>query len=298
MLIAATSSLVAPNGVWRAWSVEPGVVVTLVATAAVYGRAAYVARRHGGHRAAPWTTVSMFATGWIALAVALASPLDPLAETLFVAHMAQHLVLIVVAAPLLVLGAPPVFWLWALPTDARRTVGRAVTHAPRVRWIGQMLSNPPLVLATHIAALWFWHFPRPYQAALEHSGIHILEHASFLGTAMAFWWVVLHPGGRRRLGFGASILYVGIALCQSGALGALLMFSARPWYPVHAAGDALWDLAPLADQQMAGLIMWIPVGVVYVGAAAALFVQWMTADERATRLGERPTTREIPCEAR
>jgi cytochrome c oxidase assembly factor CtaG len=144
------------------------------------------------------------------------------------------------------------------------------------------------VLVAHIGAIWFWHFPRPSHLVIEHSGFHVLEHLSFLGTAVAFWWVVLHPGGRRRLSFGASILYVGITLCQSGALGALLMFSARPWYPAHAAGDALWGIAPLADQQLAGLIMWIPAGVVYLGAAALLFVQWMAADERATLMRERP----------
>src|SRR5665213_2672737 len=137
--------------------------------------------------------------------------------------MAQHLLLIVIAAPLLVLGAPPSIWLWALPVEARRAVARVVVGVPAAHWTARLLGNPPVVLVAHIAALWFWHFPRPYQAALEHPGIHILEHASFIGTAVAFWWVVLHPGGRRRLGFGASIIYVGVALCQSGALGALLM---------------------------------------------------------------------------
>jgi putative membrane protein len=283
MLTDAATALIAPGGVWRAWSAEPAVIAGLAVAAIVYARAARVARKRSGGSAPRWPTIGSFATGWLALAVALLSPLDRLGETLFAAHMAQHLMLIVVAAPLLVLGAPPMLWLWALPTPQRHTVARWSMRSSFARGLQAVITNPPAVLAAHAIALWFWHFPRPYQAALANPIIHILEHGSFLGTALLFWWVTLHPSGRRRLGFGASILYVGITLCQSGALGALLMFSARPWYPLHAAGDALWSITPLEDQQLAGLIMWIPAGVVYIAAAAALFIRWMHVDERAAR---------------
>jgi cytochrome c oxidase assembly factor CtaG len=287
MLTAVTSSLVAPSDLWRAWSADPGVAFCLGAAAVIYARAAWVARRQSDGRAPSWTMIASFVAGWTALAIALMSPLDRLGETLFAAHMAQHLMLIVVAAPLIVLGAPPSTWLWALPPHPRRIVAHFATRSPFALHVGRWLTNPPAVLVAHTAALWFWHFPRPYQAALENPWIHILEHTSFFGTAVLFWWVTLHPIGRRRLGFGAAILYVGVTLCQSGALGALLMFSAQPWYPLHAAGDALWSLTPLEDQQLAGLIMWIPAGVVYVAAASALFLQWMSADERAVRASER-----------
>ncbi len=283
MLTDAATSLVAPGHVWSAWSAEPGVIVGLAVAAMVYGRATHVVRRRSHGSAPSWGTIASFAAGWLGLAIALLSPLDRLGETLFAAHMAQHLMLIVVAAPLIVLGAPPALWLWALPTRMRHAVAHWPTTSRAVRALQATITNPPLVLAAHVAALWFWHFPRPYQAALENPVIHVLEHASFFGTAVLFWWVTLHPTGRRRLGYGAAILYIGITLGQSGALGALLMFSARPWYPLHAAGDALWSMTPLEDQQLAGLIMWIPAGVVYIAAAAALFLRWMGAVERAAR---------------
>lgn len=143
-----------------------------------------------------------------------------------------------------------------------------------------------VVVAAQTVALWFWHFPRPYQAALANPALHALEHASFLGTAVCFWWVVLHPTGRRTLGFGAAIVYIGITLCESGALGALLMFSARAWYPMHAAGERLWGMTPLDDQRLAGLIMWIPASAVYVTAAAMLFLEWMRTDERTVRVAD------------
>lgn len=281
------ADLVAPGAVWRRWGTEPGVLAFLAVAAAIYARAVAAARRRSGGRSPSGGTVTCFVAGWLALAVALVSPLDPLGETLFAAHMAQHLLLILAAAPLIVIGAPPAMWLWALPDRTRIATGRAWSGSPLARRAGSALASPPLALVSHTAALWFWHFPRPYQAALGNPVLHALEHASFLGTALLFWWAVLQPSGRRRLGFGQSIVYVGLTLCQSGALGALLMFSTTAWYPVHAAGEALWALSPLDDQQLAGLIMWIPAGAVYVGAVALLFVRWMRADERAVRAADR-----------
>jgi putative membrane protein len=266
------------------------IALLLAMPAAVYARAAWTARRESGGRAVSGWAVASFAAGWITLLVALVSPLDDLADELFAAHMAQHLLLIVVAAPLLVLGAPPTLWLWSLPRDGRRAVGRWWMRSPNLRRAASWVTNPPAVLAGHTAALWFWHFPKPYQAALVHPGLHFLEHVSFLGTAILFWWVSLHPSGRRTLGYGAAVLYVGVTLCQSGALGALLMFSTQAWYPLHAAGERLAGITPLEDQQLAGLIMWIPAGTVYVTAAAALFMKWMHADERATHARERRTS--------
>ncbi len=133
-----------------------------------------------------------------------------------------------------------------------------------------------------MAALWFWHFPGPYQAALNSERIHALEHTSFLVTAILLWWVILQPTGHRRLSHAAAIPYLVATMAQSGALGALLMLSPFPWYPAHAQGTQLWGSTLLADQQRAGLIMWIPAALAYVTAAVWLFVRWMADDERAT----------------
>ena len=285
--VVDASDLVTPTNLWRSWSAEPSVIGVLVATALLYARGAFVARRASDGRAFSHRTIVLFGAGWLSLAIALLSPLDRLAETLFAAHMAQHLMLIVVAAPLCVLGAPPTVWLWALPHRQRITVGRWWSRSAAIRTTMSLLQNPAFVLVAHTAALWLWHFPRPYQAALSIPALHALEHATFFGTAALFWWMVLHPAGRRTIGFGSSLLYIGVTLCQSGALGALLMFSTSAWYHVHAEGEQLWGISPLGDQQLAGLIMWIPAGAVYMVAAAALFVRWIRADERVVQTSTR-----------
>jgi cytochrome c oxidase assembly factor CtaG len=146
------------------------------------------------------------------------------------------------------------------------------------------------VFALHTLAIWFWHAPGPYQAALARPGVHALEHASFLLTACAFWWVVAPPLGRPCAYAPALLLVVG-TLAQSGALGAILTLSIAPWYPAHAAGAQVWGVTLLDDQQLAGLLMWVPAGLVYVAAAARLFLRWMADDARrhdTTRTVVRP----------
>jgi len=217
--------------------------------------------------------VACYLGGLATLAVALISPLDALGEALFSAHMGQHLALILVAAPLVALGAPLAPLLWALPPGARRQVGRGWR---RLRWLGR--PGPAWLL--HTLALWLWHLPGPYQAALVVPWLHLLEHLSFFGTALAFWWSVL-PHGRRGYAVGALACFAGAT--QGGALGALLTFSGQPWYPVYAPRVGAWGLTPLEDQQLAGLIMWVPASLVYLGAILALLGAWLQAEEqRAT----------------
>src|SRR5439155_14282040 len=123
-----------------------------------------------------------------------------------------------------------------------------------------------------LVALWVWHLPSLYQAALRNEPIHALEHGSFLGTSVLFWWTALSPGGRRRLPRGADVLYVFTGGFQGAALGALLTFASVPLYPFYAHTVGPWGLSPLQDQQLAGVIMWIPSGVIYLAVASGLFV--------------------------
>ncbi|MEO7085119.1 MAG: cytochrome c oxidase assembly protein [Gemmatimonadaceae bacterium] len=231
---------------------------------------------HGVSRA----RATVFAAGLAVLAVALLSPLDRIAEDLFSAHMVQHLLLMLGAAPLCVLGAPLLPMLWAFPLSRRRAAAMWWRRSSFTRGVVHGATNPAVVFIAQMVALWFWHFPRPYQAAIEHDWIHALEHISFLGTASLFWWVVFQPIGRRRASEGATILMLGGTLLQSGALGAVLMFAKSPWYPILAAGASRWGTTLLEDQQLAGLLMWIPASAVYVAATAWVFVRWMRLDER------------------
>jgi cytochrome c oxidase assembly factor CtaG len=131
---------------------------------------------------------------------------------------------------------------------------------------------PGLALAVHSAALWAWHVPPLYEAAIDNRGIHVLEHLCFLLTSAMFWWSVLH-GGRRASAMGG--VYVFVLSVESMILGALLTFSSGPWYASHLLTTSAWGLSPLEDQQMAGLIMWVPGGVVYLVSALALFGAWL-----------------------
>jgi putative membrane protein len=266
--------VIATTALWRTWSFSPLVVAGLVVTAALYARGVAALWRRGRGRGVPGWRTACFAGGLVALVAALVSPLDAASQDLLWAHMAQHLILIVVAAPLVVLGAPLVPFALALPLRWRVALRRFGRQRP-VAAGGRALGHPVIVWLLHVAALWAWHVPSLYQAALTSTGVHALEHACFLGTAVAFWWLVLRPSGRRRLVPGADVLYVFLAGVAGGALGALFTFAGTPLYPVYASRSVLYGLSPLTDQQLAGLMMWIPAGLVYLAASGVLFVRWL-----------------------
>jgi cytochrome c oxidase assembly factor CtaG len=184
------------------------------------------------------------------------------------------------AAPLLVLGMPLAPMLWGLPATWRTGVGRTL-QARSVRAVGEVLLAPLVVGMIGTVALWLWHIPSLYEAALRHEAAHAAEHASFLGAALLFWGVVL-PAGHRRVRAGAALLLVFVMMVQSGALGALILFARSPLYAAHEAGAVAWGLTPLQDQQLAGTIMWVPTGAVYLLAALWLVAAWLRAMERAT----------------
>jgi len=273
---------VASNGLWTAWEWEPGIVLPLAISAVLYARGLRVLwDEHVGRGIGVWEAGS-FGIGWLISALALVSPLHALAEQLFSAHMAQHELLMAVAAPLLVVGRPLVPMLWALPSSVRRRVGR-VTRRTDVRATWRLLSRPPVAFVIHGVAIWLWHIPVLYQATSASDAMHGLQHLSFFGTALLFWWSIVHghaPGGRAgATSFGLAVLLLFGTALHSGALGALLTFSHTVWYPVYATSAAAWHLTPLEDQQIAGLIMWIPASLAYLVAALALFASWLRASE-------------------
>jgi cytochrome c oxidase assembly factor CtaG len=214
----------------------------------------------------------------LTLVVALVSPLDAMGDALFSAHMTQHLLLILVAAPLLVLGEPVLPMLWAIPTAARRRGARWWRRATVLPAMAHALSHPSVAWVLHVGALLFWHIPAPYGWTVRHDAVHAVEHVSFLGTAMLFWWAVLQPTGRRRLSYAMSVLYVSTAGMLMGALGAILTFAPSPWYVAHLTTTAPWHVTPLEDQQLAGVIMWVPAGLVYLVAASVFFMKWLGPD--------------------
>ena len=271
--------VVAPGTLLRAWTFEPGVLLGVAAGAGVYAagtrrlwRAAGV-----GRGIARWQALS-FALGLTTILVALTSPLDALSDTLFSAHMVQHLLLIMVVPPLLLWGNPVVALLWALPRERRAALLAWWRRSPlRFEW--DAISHPAAAWTLHAATFVAWHIPPLFDLALRYDAVHALEHFTFLATALLFWWPVLHPAGRRRLGYGGALLYVFAMFLLSGSLGALLTFTTTLLY-AYGPGIRAWGLSPVQDQQLAGLIMWIPAGSLYILAAAGVVLQWFNADAR------------------
>jgi putative membrane protein len=282
---AATSSLAhdgkphGPRDLLTTWGLEPVVLVSLALAGWLYYRGVRRLWRESaaGLGVRKWEA-ACYAGGWLALIVALVSPLHPMGSVLFSAHMTQHEMLMLIAAPLLVLGRPVVAFIWALPIEWRRKLGR-VAKAGWVEANWRAITNPFVAWAIHAAVLWVWHAPTLFQATLESEMVHTAQHLSFLVSALLFWWALIH-GRQGLMGYGAAVLYMFTTSVHSGVLGALLTFSSSVWYPAYTDTTASWGLTPLEDQQLGGLIMWVPAGLVYLLAGLALFVGWLRESER------------------
>lgn len=262
--------MVTPSDLWTVWTWDPLVLGGSLAAAWFYG----IGIRRSPS-AKPGRRVISFYLGLGAIALSLISPLDALGRTIFSAHMVQHLVFILVAAPLLVYGAPVTFISIGLPVSARRMIRRAERTRP-AQSAARLARNPLLVLGLHVVVLWLWHLPSLYEAALRSTWVHGLEHASFLGSAVLFWALAI--GGmrdRRRAGYGPVLGVFFLNLLQSGALGMILVFAANELYAAHVSGAALWGMSALEDQQLAGTLMYVPPGFTYSVTMAVLFLRWM-----------------------
>jgi putative membrane protein len=273
-LLAHEGRSLAPHDLWHAWSFEPLVVGALILSAGLYlqGLRALWGRAGSGHGIRR-RQAAAFAGGWISLAIALLSPLHRLGGVLFSAHMIQHELLMVVSAPLLVLGRPVVAWLWGVPLAWRQRLGVWSAAAP-VRSTWEVATLPAVAWAVQAVVIWLWHAPGLYQATLDSELVHSLQHTSFLGSALLFWWALL-PGRGGRLGAPAGIIYLFTTAVHTTLLGALLTLSSRVWYPLYDNTTAAWGLTALEDQQLAGLIMWVPAGLAYLVAALALAASWL-----------------------
>lgn len=266
----------------RLWTVEPGVALPLLVCAVAYAAGVWRLWRTGGYGTGVrgWQ-VACFAGGCAAIVAALMSPIDALSAALSSAHMIQHELLMVVAAPLLVAGMPLGPLMLVLPRRVRVGCVRMV----RARWFvsaWSALTAPAVVWLAHAIALWAWHVPVLYERALGSESLHALEHVCFFVTAVLFWWGI--AGGRYgRLQYGAAVLYVFGTALHSGLLGAALTLSPSPWYSAYASTTAAWGLTPLEDQQAAGLIMWVPAGLIFTAVGLLFFAAWLRESEKRVR---------------
>jgi putative membrane protein len=212
--------------------------------------------------------VALFVGGWMVLALTLLGPVNQWAHATLVGHMTQHMLLLTVAPPLLLLARPMPQYMQALPGGARRRIGP---------WLGRLYRTAADTQITafivHGVAIWLWHLPLLYQLAAGHRAVHDVAHVSFFVTGLWFWWSLIAPGRMGRGRFGTAAVLAVLTMMHTGMLGALMTFAPQLLYPDHPAGFRGFD--SLSDQQLAGLVMWVPGGLVYTTAALALAILWL-----------------------
>ncbi len=275
-----------------AWHVEAAPVVIVALTGLVYARGWRALSRQRPDRFPPWRLWA-FLGGLGALFLAVASPADTLADVLLVAHMTQHFLFMAVAPPLLLLGAPAVPLLRGLPHGLARTILGPLVGWPPLRRVSEMVTHPLVCLGLSSVVMWAWHVPVLFQLAMRSAAVHAAEHACFFVAGLLFWWPVVQPWpSRPRWPRGAMIPYLLAADVQNTVLAAILTFADRVVYPLYESAPRVAGLTPLEDQIAAGVLMWVPMSVVYLLPAGFLTIQLLSPSREDRSVVEgRPMTR-------
>ena len=256
------------------WTLDPLVLVPLGLLLVVYVTGL---RRLSRRASNPPRGALAFLSGWAVLTFALISPLHEAGERSFTMHMIEHELIMLVATLLLAASSAGGVLAWGLPQGLRLGLGGSWKAPLTALW--KRLSEPVTATMIQGAVMWLWHAPTLFDRTLQSSGWHIAQHVSFFATALLFWWAMLHPRGGRS-GYGVSAACLFVTTLVGGALGALMSFSESPWYSQYAAmGMSGIGLDPVTDQRLAGLIMWIPGGLVHGVASLVLFYKWLKASE-------------------
>jgi putative membrane protein len=264
-----------------AWSWDPLILLSIGLVAIMYARGLRRIKRRT-KRAPPeiWRAPA-FAIGLAVLIVALQSPISTYDNSLFSMHMLQHMLLVLGAAPLLLIGAPLLPLLWGLPHQERRGVGRLLRRRGPLHTLGHLITQPLVAEVLFLSTLACWHVPMLYDAAQGRSITHNLEHAMLLGTAALFWWPLLPPAGAsKQMSRGLAIVYLAAAAVEGTIIGALVTFSSKPLYTTYMLAPRITELSVLQDQQLAGLIMWVPSGLVYLSAILVQIGLLLRSDEQ------------------
>jgi putative membrane protein len=266
---------------YTAWVLDAPAIAVLTGTTMLYLRGE--SRRRTQGRGRPRRTAA-FLGGVAVTLFALVSPVAGLSEVLLWVHMVQHLLLVVVAAPLLALGAPVATVRFALPPGGRHALAR-VSRTTR-RWRRRAGDPHPLLLAAvvHIAVTWVWHAPVLYDLAVANAGVHLLEHAGFLASAVWVWAEVVATARKGHRAQGLVTLALGAVMATGAVLGALMVFADRSLYDVYTGHGGL---SAVEDQEFAGALMWVLPSFVYATVAIRSFVRWFEATDTDLRRRER-----------
>ena len=265
------------QAVLRSWSIPPGATFAIVLSALVYLRGWWLLRRARAPFLPPWRAIT-FLAGLFSLWVALASPMDVFNGFVLTAHMLQHMVLMMIAPPLILLGAPLIPMVRGLPIFAAREFAGPFVNWSIARKVGNTLTNPVCALLLMGAAMFAWHVPALYELALRSATWHQVEHACFFITSLIFWWPVVQPWpSKMQWPRWAMVPYLLIADLQNTVLSAILVFSDRVLYPSYSTAPRLFRFSALQDQAAAGAIMWVMGSLAFIVPAVVIAVQCLSS---------------------
>jgi len=279
------------HAVLQTWSSPTWINVTLVLTAVAYARG-WLSIRRLLPVLIPFWRLSAFLSGLLSLWIAIGSPMSAFDDVSLTAHMVQHLLLIAVVPPLLLLGTPSIPLLRGLPQWIVRSVVGPFLRWQPVKWLGHFLTHPAVCWVVATVALVGWHIPATFELALRSEAWHDVEHICFLSTSLLFWWPVVLPFPSGGTWSRWSIpVYLFLATLPGGALGAFLTFCDRVLYPSYATAPRLFDISPLEDQILAGALMWVFGTFVYTIPAVVITIRLLSPQgapaqkQRALSLG-------------
>jgi putative membrane protein len=272
---------------WQAWNLDIQYLIPVALMAFFYVRG-LTRWKERSRDHSPWRTAS-YLGGLLLLALIYESPLDRLGEHHFSMHMIQHSIAMMIIPPLIYLGAPTTPVLRGLPRGVRHRVVEPILNHPVTRAAWNFLTNPIIAIAMFTLTQWSWHLmPGWYDHALNDDRIHDLQHITFLAVAMLFWWNIIDPKPRHsRVPMGFRILYLYAAMIPKHFLAAMITFASTVFYPTYERVYLFLPGTPLQDQQMAGLLMWVPFGeMINLTVAGIIFAIWWRQSDQDQRREE------------
>lgn len=253
------------------WNWDPWILVSLLVLTLTYGKGVLNLKKK---RKSVTKEIFYFSLCIIVLIIALISPVDVWSDELQSWHMIQHMLIMMLAAPLFVMAIPLYIYLWSLPLSIRHKI------KPIYRWLyghktgWYFLWQPVLLWSLFAFTLWIWHLPKFYEAALHIEWLHDIQHISFFITSCLFWRVLLDPIHRFKMGRALGIFYLFATTLHATLLGVFMTLSPKLWYGFYQEKTLSWNMSAIEDQQLAGLIMWMPACSIYVLVTVYIFILW------------------------
>ncbi len=263
---------------WTAWNTNPLPTVLLLMAAYLYmnGLANW---ERPSHPVNNWQKASFF-FGLFLIFVALQSPLDPIADHMLSFHQVQHFLLRMMAPLFVLLGAPLTPMLRGLPVWALQGIVKPTVKNEHARKAYNLLTNPVFTVGFFMGSLYLWQFPGAFNLALRNDAVHALMHLTMSASGFLFWWVIIDPKPHRsRLHYGLRVLYLGLIVLPNTVLGAAITFSKSLLYSAYAEVNQPYDISLMTDQQLGGLMLWVPGDMMSVLAAGVVMIMWYQREE-------------------